>query len=181
MFNNRQTDIIERNSYLDEFEKVNTAKENDYLTSEKNAFNSKIADNFDRIMHYDTYNRQAEIEERNNLYTKFSKGVNTDAMPSNTTMQFRGLQKESIYEDYRVEEVSYASSTSERTRTKLLLCFMAVILTVLSALIVLNTTLLNNMNALIREKSSQVSLLEEQSKNVNLEYENILKDNNILN
>lgn len=194
MFNSRQIDIIQRNTYADEFEKVQptanvqTAENYDYDAcekydndlSEKHAFNSKISDNFDKIMHYDVYNKQEEVKERNDAYFKYSKGVNVDIMPSNTTMQFRGLQKTDIYQDYKAEEVYYSSSTQVRAKTKLLICLMAVILTVLSALIILNTTLLNNMNVLISEKTAQVNLLEEQSEEYANRYQEILKENNVL-
>ncbi len=187
MFNYRDVDIIQRNTYADEFEKVQpevnaqSYQENYYDSSEKNAFNSKIADNFDRIMHYDVYNKQEEIKQRNEAYVKYSQGVNVDIMPSNTTMQFKGMQKADIYEDYRAEEVSYASSTQVRAKTKLVICFMAVILTLLSALIILNTALLNNMNVLISKKTSQIEMLEEESLEQLNRYEEILKENNVFN
>ena len=52
MFNYRQSNVIERNSFADEFETEMVATPNveTVVETEEKAFNSRIKDNFDRIM-----------------------------------------------------------------------------------------------------------------------------------
>ena len=109
MFNNTKTDIIERNTYVDEFERETVAMApTGTPTDEEIAFNSRISDNFDRILHYDTYSKQNAVKERNETYQMYNTSVNTDVNPSSTTMQFRGMPKAEIYQDYKAQ-ASYES------------------------------------------------------------------------
>ena len=116
MFNYRQSNVIEKNTFVDEFE-IETKGETSVreVSSEEKAFNSRISDNFDRIIHYDTYNRTDAVRERNQTVSSFVQGVNYDATPSATTMQFENLSRAEIYQDYRAES-NYATETRVRAR-----------------------------------------------------------------
>ena len=158
MLNNRQINVIERNSYVDEFEHE-TSAEKVSVNSEERAFNAKISDNFDRIIHYDVYNKQADLQEINKTYEKFTANVNNDLNPSSTTMQFKGLPKAEIYQDYKTEQ-SYAVKTQMRPRAKIMVACMAILICILSVFVVLNSALLNNMNDLIAQKNTTITELK---------------------
>ncbi len=166
MFNNTKTDIIERNTYVDEFEReapqvVPSMTSQATQTAEEIAFNSRISDNFDRILHYDTYNQQNSVKERNETYQMYSQSVNLDANPSSTTMQFRGMPKAEIYQDYKVQ-TEYQSKAVVRPRAKLLMFALSVVICLLSTLVIFNTTLLKDLNTLIEDKNTQIEKLTEE-------------------
>ena len=163
MFNYRQSNVIEKNTFIDEFEMQSTieAPAQAEVSSEEKAFNSRISDNFDRIMHYDTYNRTDAVKERNQTVSGFVSGVNYDATPSSTTMQFERMNRAEIYQDYRAES-SYATQTKVRATAKLAVVVLALIVALLSALVIFNTSLLNNMNGVIDGKLSEVQALQEE-------------------
>lgn len=163
MFNTRQSDVIERESYIDEFEKpVMEAKPQvNAFDQERETFNSRISSNFERLVRPDVKSVQAEIIERNRVYDKYTTAINTDAAPSQTTMQFRGMPRAEIYQDYRVDESQYQATATARPKAKLLMAVLVVIIMALSVLVVLNSALLNNMNTLINEKQQQIEVLQE--------------------
>ena len=175
MFNNTKTDIIERNTYVDEFERE-TQKEvasqpMRTASMEEVAFNSRISDNFDRILHYDTYNRQESVKQMNETYQMYSKSVNVDVNPSSTTMQFVGMPKAEIYQDYKVE-TEYQTKTVVRPRAKFAMALLTLAICALSALIMFNTAVLKDLDAVIESKNSQIQELNEQKTAL----EDVLKD-----
>jgi cell division protein FtsL len=163
MFNSRQSDVIERESYIDEFEKpvVEAKPQVNAFDQERETFNSRISSNFERLVRPDVKSVQAEIIERNRVYDKYTTAINTDAAPSQTTMQFRGMPRAEIYQDYRVDESQYQATATARPKAKLLMAVLVVIIMALSVLVVLNSALLNNMNTLINEKQQQIEVLQE--------------------
>ncbi|MBO5926676.1 MAG: hypothetical protein J6Q38_03880 [Clostridia bacterium] len=165
MFNNTKTDIIDRNTYVDEFEREapsNVAFAPERTQSQEEiAFNSRISDNFDRILHYDTYNQQNEVKRRNETYQMYSSNVNLDVNPSSTTMQFRGMPKAEIYQDYKVES-NYEAKTIVRPRAKLLMFALSVVICLLSTLVIFNTALLKDLNGLIEQKTARIEELTEE-------------------
>lgn len=182
MFNNRQSDIIEKSTYQDEFETraFDSTTETSSVSSEAHAFNSRIPDNFDRILHYDLYSAGQDIRERNETYEKYTTAVNSDVNPSSTTMQFRGVNKEEIYRDLRQETVT-VQTERVATRGKLMLFAITAVIVLLSVLVVFNTALLNNMNKLIEEKGVQIQTLNEQKEFLNNELEDIMNIENAVN
>ena len=175
MFNNRQSDIIERCTYQDEFETraYDSTTETSSVSSEAHAFNSRIPDNFDRILHYDLYGAGQEVRDRNETYVQYTSAVNSDANPSSTTMQFKGVNKEEIYKDLR-HEVVYDQTTKVSLRGKVMLFLMTAVIVLLSVLVVFNTALLNNMNKLIEEKSVQIETLKEEKTALDKNLEEIM-------
>ncbi len=182
MFNNRQSDIIERSTYQDEFETraYDSTTETLSDSTEAHAFNSRIPDNFDRILHYDLYNAGQEVRDRNETYSQYTSAVNIDANPSSTTMQFKGLNKEEIYTDLRYG-VDAKSETRVSLRGKVMLFLMTAVIALLSVLVVFNTALLNNMNKLIEEKSAQIETLKEEKTALDKDLEEIMNIENASN
>jgi hypothetical protein len=163
MYSTRQSDVIERETYIDEFEKPVTASQVavDADEQEKQAFNSRISANFERLIRPDVRSVQSEIIERNRVYDKYSTAIDTDAQPSQTTMQFRGMPRAEIYQDYRVDESQYQASVTARPRAKLLMAVLVVIIMALSVLVAVNTALLNSMDTLIDQKQEQIEALKQ--------------------
>ena len=181
MFNYRQSNVIEKNTFVDEFE-VQSQVETKVATeaqSEEKAFNSKISDNFDRIMHYDAYDRTNAVKERNQTVSSFVAGVNYDATPSSTTMQFEKLSKAEIQQDYR-EESNYSTQTKVRLSAKVAVIAMALIVALLSLLLVLNTSLLKNLNGVIGGKTYEIQLLQEEYNSLQKELNEISSDEVII-
>ncbi len=182
MFNYRQSNVIEKNTFVDEFEMNATPTETTKqaeVSSEEKAFNSRIADNFDRIMHYDTYNRTDAVKERNQTVSGFVSGVNYDTKPSSTTMQFERMNRAEIYQDYRAES-SYQTQTKVRATAKIAVVVLALIVALLSALVILNTSLLKNMNGVIDGKLTEVEALQEEYSALKDELSEISSDETII-
>ena len=182
MFNYRQSNVIEKNTFVDEFEMNATTTETTKqaeVSSEEKAFNSRIADNFDRIMHYDTYNRTDAVKERNQTVSGFVSGVNYDTKPSSTTMQFERMNRAEIYQDYRAE-ASYQTQTKVRATAKIAVAVLALIVAILSALVILNTSLLKNMNGVIDGKLTEIEALQEEYSALKDELSEISSDETII-
>ena len=65
MFNYRQSNVIEKNTFVDEFEAESVAPvQTREVSSEEREFNARISDNFDRIINYDSYSRKEAVQER---------------------------------------------------------------------------------------------------------------------
>lgn len=172
MLNYRQSNVIERETFVDSFEVENAKVENTtFISSEEKAFNSKIADNFDRIINYDSYNMTDAVKERVETVQSFVSGVNYDVSPSSTTMQYKDMPKAEIYQDYRVE-ASYYSQTKIRPRAKVAVAMLTLIVLILTALVILNTTLLGNLNNVIDGKMAEIEELRQEQ----LSLEDVLND-----
>lgn len=181
MFNYRQSNVIEKNTFADEFEvetQSQTAVKTEVSTEEK-AFNSRIKDNFDRIIHYDAYDRTSNVKELNQTVSGFVSGVNYDATPSSTTMQFEKMNRAEIYQDYRAEDC-YATKTKVRASAKLAVAVLAIIVALLSILVVLNTSLLKNMNGVIDGKLAEVETLQQEYDALQKELNEISSDEIII-
>ncbi len=185
MFNYKQSNVIERNSFVDEFEvsnevnaQVNTLP-NVNASEEEMEFNSKIADNFDRIINYDAYTRTDAVKETQQTVNTFVSGYNYDANPSSTTMQFENMPKAEIYQDYRVE-ADYATTTKVRTSAKVAVVILSLVIAMLSALVVFNTSLLKNMSTSIDGKLSELQALEQEYTSLQEELSDVSSDQTII-
>lgn len=177
MFNNTKTNIIERNTYVDEFEReapqtmANNVQLDVRPSEEEIAFNSRIPENFDRILHYDTYNKQDSVKQMNETYQMYSTNVNFDANPSSTTMQFVGMPKAEIYQDYKVE-AEYETKTTIRPRAKIAMALLSLAVCALSALVIFNTAVLKDLDSVIEQQNSKIQELTEQK----TQLEDVLED-----
>ncbi|MBR6737637.1 MAG: hypothetical protein IKL82_04650 [Clostridia bacterium] len=165
MLNYKQSSVIEKDAFIDEFETetVNeTVNEVQTLQDEEHrAFNARIKDNFDKIINYNAYNRTSQLQEREETVQRFTHGVNYDVSPSSTTMQYKNMPRAEIYKDYREEE-SVSAEVKLRPRAKLAMFILSAVILVLSVFVVLNTALLNNMNSQIEGRLSAIQELEDR-------------------
>ena len=180
MLNYRQSSVIERNSFADEFEtEVNQETVQPVIDHEERAFNSRIKDNFDRIINYDVYDRASQATAKNEAYNRLSQGVNYDISPSSTTMQYKNMPKAEVYRDYREEE-SVKSQVKLRPRAKLAAVVLSAVIILLSVFVVLNTALLNDMNSEIEGRLSQIEVLEEKKSGLDEKLEEVSSDEAII-
>ncbi len=180
MFNYRQSNVIEKNTFVDEFEAESVAPvQTREVSDEEREFNARISDNFDRIINYDSYSRKEAVQERAQTVSSFVNGVNYEISPSATTMQYKDMAKAEIYQDYRVES-GYYTQTKVRPGAKVVVAILTLIVAILSALVVLNTALLGNMNALIGNRLSEVEMLEAEYASLTEELESVSSDQSII-
>lgn len=178
MFNYRQSNVIEKNTFVDEFETQAPVQTRE-VSSEEREFNARISDNFDRIINYDSYTRTDAIKEREQTVNSFVSGVNYETSPSSTTMQYKNMPKAEIYQDYRVE-AGYYTQTKVRPSAKIAVVVLTLIVAILSALVVLNTALLGNMNELIGNRLSEVERLEAEYASLTEELSDVSSDQSII-
>ncbi len=180
MFNYRQSNVIEKNTFVDEFEsQTQSSVQTREISSEEKEFNARIADNFDRIINYDSYTRTDAIKEREQTVNSFVTGVNYETSPSSTTMQYKNMPKAEIYQDYRVE-TGYYTHTKVRPSAKIAVVVLTLIVALLSALVVLNTALLGNMNEVIGNRLSEVERLEAEYESLSQELLDVSSDEAII-
>ncbi len=183
----KEKDIVKGGTFVDEFEMqqetVCEVKEEPAPIVEevRNVEMDKtIHENFDKILHYDTYSMQQEIKEREHVYNKFVNNYNSDLSPSSTTMQFRNLSKSEIYQDVREETAPVESVTKLRPKTKLMVACLSIATVVFSAFVVFNTALLNNMNKVIEQKYSQIEELTDKKASLYEELNEVSSDENVI-
>lgn len=181
MLNYRSSNVIEKQSFVDEFE-VKSSQEQPAVQETNEdaiAFNSKIKDNFDRIIHYDTYNRTDEIKNREETLNSFISGSNYEVRPSATTMQYKNMPRAEIYQDYR-EQTAYYTQTKVKSSAKLLMVALTFVVMLLSALVVFNTSLLTSLSATIAQKASEAKALQEQYMELQEELNDVSSDETII-
>lgn len=180
MFNYRQSNVIEKNTFVDEFETQNNSSvQTREVSSEEKEFNARIADNFDRIVNYDSYVRNDAVKQREQTVNSFVSGTNYETSPSATTMQYKDMPKAEIYQDYRVE-TGYYTQTKVRPSAKIAVVVLTLIVAILSALVVLNTALLGNMNSLIGSRLAEVEKLEAEYASLTDELSDVSSDQSII-
>ena len=180
MFNYRQSNVIEKNTFVDEFEvQTSSNATTQDVSSEEKAFNARIKDNFDRIINYDAYNRQDAVYSREQAVNSFVSGGNSEIAPSSTTMQYQCMPKAEIYQDYRAES-SYYIQTKVRLGAKVTVFMLTLVVALLSILVIFNTALLNNMNTLIGTKAGEVDKLQAQYETLTDELLDVSSDQSVI-
>ncbi len=184
--NNYKQQIVKSDTYFDEFDYTTTSSVQTQTAvleqdSEAVKFNAKIPENFDKIIHYDTYSKPQQVRDAHNVYVEYTTGVNQNLRPTSTTMQFQGINKAEIYKDVRENATtSYETSSKTSNKSKFLVAFMTLAIVLLSVLIVFNTALLKNLNQTIVEKQAQVERLTNENQNALNELEQVSSDQAII-
>ena len=124
--NNYKQQIVKSDTYFDEFDYATTSQSQTQTAvldqdSEAVKFNARIPENFDRIIHYDTYTKPQQVKDDYSVYVEHTTGINQNLRPTSTTMQFQGLNKSEIYNDVRENcTTTYESSVKTPTKSKFL-------------------------------------------------------------
>jgi cell division protein FtsL len=130
-------------------------------------------------MHYDSYNRAAEIQNREETMNNFISGGSYEARPSSTTMQFKDMPRAEIYQDYR-QETAYYTQTKVKSSAKILMVTLTIVVMLLSALVIFNTSLLTTLSATISGKESQAQALQEELLTLQEELSDVTSPENII-
>ena len=184
--NNYKQQIVKSDIYYDEFDYTPTSSVQTQTAvleqdSEAVKFNARIPENFDRIIHYDTYSKPQQVKDMHNVYVEHSTGINQNLRPTSTTMQFQGINKAEIYKDVRENATTtYQTATKTSSKSKLVVAFMTVAIVLLSVLIVFNTALLKSLNQTIFEKQAQVESLISQNNDALNSLEEVSSDQAII-
>ncbi len=184
--NNYKQQIAKSDTYFDEFDYQTTSNAQTQTAvlerdDEAVKFNSKIPENFDKIIHYDSYARPQQVKDVYQVNVEHATGVNQNLRPTSTTMQFQGMNKAEIYNDVRENATTmYDTGVKTSKKSKLILALCTVAIVVLSVLIVFNTALLKNMNQVILDKQAQVEALLEENKTAQNTLNEVSSDQTII-
>ena len=184
--NNYKQQIVKSDIYYDEFDYTPTSSVQTQTAvleqdSEAVKFNARIPENFDRIIHYDTYSKPQQVKDMHNVYVEHTTGINQNLRPTSTTMQFQGINKAEIYKDVRENATTtYQTATKTSSKSKLVVAFMTIAIVLLSVLIVFNTALLKSLNQTIFEKQAQVESLISQNNDALNSLEEVSSDQAII-
>ncbi len=184
--NNYKQQIVKSDIYYDEFDYTPTSSVQTQTAvleqdSEAVKFNARIPENFDKIIHYDTYSKPQQVKDMHNVYVEHTTGINQNLRPTSTTMQFQGINKAEIYKDVRENATTtYQTATKTSTKSKLVVVFMTVAIVLLSVLIVFNTALLKSLNQTIFDKQAQVESLISQNNDAFNSLEEVSSDQAII-
>ena len=146
----------------------NTESDCDENMAEKKA---RMQRNLDRLMNYDRYAERekeelaaAQTEEEAQAITAEANFSEDDIRPTSTTMQFGDGDVSSVYNDMEKSKGAEKQGYKLNGKGKLVVVLYALAVTVILALIILNTGVLkalaaeiNTLNASVAEKSATLS------------------------
>ncbi len=107
-----------------------------------------------------------------------------DLVPSGTTMQFVGKDRNYVYEDMNdrldteKENVLYKEGMS--SKSKIMIAVYAIVVLTIFTLIIMNTRLLKTMNKNISEQEARIVTLTEENAALNSRYEQVSSDEEVI-
>lgn len=166
-------DVLERQSA------INVETEREESLEEKKA---RMQRNLDRLMNYDRYaemqREEAAMAEEKERETVAEANLSEDDIrPTSTTMQFGDGDISSVYNDMERSKESEGHGYKLNSKGKLVVALYALVVTVILALIVLNTGVLkalaaevNALNANLAEKSAILAEREAVIEEISSDY-----------
>ena len=149
---------------------VNT--EEDYLQAKE-----RMQRNLDKLLNYDRYaeisaeETQVETEE---VVQEVSSMQDEDIMPSPTTMQFGDDNFDNVIQDLKAQQESVVTSSPKRaSKGKLVAILYALAVTVVLALIIINTGVLSRLESANTAKTEALNEKIEQYRVLNEEIDGI--------
>lgn len=101
-----------------------------------------------------------------------------DLKPSSTTMQFTETDMDTLYQDLQQEEESKGYYLN--AKGKLMIALYALVVVVIMALIIINTSVLSALNLSFREKSENLAALQSRYEEMNRELDEISSDEHVI-
>ncbi|MBE5756843.1 MAG: hypothetical protein E7342_03480 [Clostridiales bacterium] len=139
----------------------------------------RMSENLERLLNYDKYLEEA-VEETVVVDKVEEYSPNdVDITPTDTTMQFGEMDSEIIRSELRIEAEEQAESV--KAKGKVYLIVYSVLVTVVLALIVLNTSILASISATNQAKQAEVDALQAQFLQLQEEYNTISSDDYVIN
>ena len=149
-------DLLERPRSYEEFASTAPAVEEDFTEEQ-----AKRHDNLKKLMNYDRYNEQmsqtAVVDEVAQVTVETASLAEEDIRPTSTTMQF-GEDIDQIRKEMNVKPVVEADSYQLNKKGKIVVTLYALVVTVILALIVLNTGVLAGLNRTTEAKAVELNV-----------------------
>lgn len=148
--------------------KVNNAyRKNNYINQNYSEGRRANADGFERL-----------LDEQSNEHFA------DDLIPSKTTMQFIGKERDYVYEDMNdravVEKDHALYKEGMSNKSKVMIVVYALVVLTIFTLIIMNTRLLKNMNSSISEQEARIVSLQEENAALSNRYETVSSDDEIV-
>ena len=153
---------------------------NGYTVEDASLEKQRMSENLERLLNYDKYLESDVvtdvIEETTNKVEEYTQN-DVDITPTDTTMQFGELDSEIIRSELRVEE----NEQKANSKGKVYLIVYSVLVTVVLALIVLNTSILASISSTNQAKQAQFDNLQARYNALQEEYNAISSDDYVIN
>lgn len=134
------------------------------MTASQRAYSGEDYRHTDRR---DYKNYTADFEEM--LDRPSEDGQEEDLLPTSTTMQFTGKNRNYIYEDLNECEDDEENAEEENvsykinTKGKIIIAVYALVVLTIFTLIIMNTRLIHNMNTSISESEARIAMMEAEN------------------
>ena len=134
---------------------------------------------------------RSNVRERNDT-AGFEKLINEknqnafedDLVPSGTTMQFVGKDRNYVYEDMNdrtdTEKENALYKEGMSSKSKIMIAVYAIVVLTIFTLIIMNTRLLKTMNNNISEQEARIATLTEENEALNSRYEQVSSDEEVI-
>ena len=131
------------------------------------AYAPERRESFDNDFYYgganDTFLKTDDLFTEKNAAAYKKKEETEDLVPSATTMQFLE-RKDNPFEDYREQGESATSKKFKiNAKAKVLMAVYALVVLTIFALIIINTTLLKNVDKAVAAKQARIEVLTEET------------------
>lgn len=131
------------------------------------------------------------VREKNDTagFEKLITGKNQNAfeddlVPSGTTMQFAGKDRNYVYEDMNdrtdTEKENALYKEGMSSKSKIMIAVYAIVVLTIFTLIIMNTRLLKTMNNNISEQEARIATLTEENAALNSRYEQVSSDEEVI-
>ncbi len=175
--------VLEREGVISGYQILDESNDSVIETPEETR--ERKSRNLDKLLNYELYkcdqarSEQAKLDELIKQAEGISIGGNEDPLtPSSTTMQFQDKAAEDFYQNAISEE---KFTFKLNTKGKLLIAAYAIVVAVILAFIVLNTGVINTIQAKISQKSETAKALQSEYYSISTEVDKVSSDEYVIN
>ena len=177
------TMVLDRDNAVSAFDIIEEAKANETEAELKERKSRCL----DRLLNYEQYtveknNKEEKVSVEDTLDKMISDAdgmqlTKDDLLPSSTTMQFENNEE---IEDFE-KDIDVSSSKSVKPIGKLLIVAYCALVSIIMALIIVNTGIINNLNDSATERRERVNDLQSEYERVMDEVDNVNSEDYIKN
>lgn len=132
------------------------------------------------------YNENHNEREQNDVspFNKYIVDDKDDLVPSGTTMQFVGKDRDYVYEDMNdrldSEKENFPYKEGMSSKSKIMIAVYAIVVLTIFTLIIMNTRLLKTINTDISEQEARVVELTRENAELSSRYEDVSSDEEVI-
>lgn len=158
--NKSDTMVMDRDGVVSAFDIIEEAK----VGETEQQLKERKSRCLDRLLNYEQYTATKEAPSAEDVLERAISDVDgvrltkEDILPSSTTMQFEGEDTEDVLEN----EISIVSSRRVKPIGKLLIVAYCALVSIIMALIVVNTGIINSLDDSATEKRDKINDLQSQ-------------------